>query len=424
MADEVTAGASAATRREGGLDDDAVRQKLFEVTQVFTPGAPVTRADLFAKRGDRMEDLVEVIGQRGQHAVVYGERGVGKTSFVTVMADVYSKVFLSGRVTCASGEDFSTIMRHLFGSILVDTEKPEAGFTLRTKHQLAPATALINESEISPDGVRRALAALSSQEAVVVLVDEFDRITDSATQRKFADTLKSLSDYVVNATVVLVGVADTVVELIAEHESVSRALTEIHMPRMEPDELGETIDRALASLGMQIELDAKARIIGLSRGLPSYTHRLGLYAAKEAIRERRYKIILADIEVCIRETIDKVQEYVSSMYHKATWSSRRTNYEQVLLACALAPVDEKGYFATTDVRTPLSMLMKKNYDIPYFISNLNQLASPERGSVLQKTGGARTFRYRFRDPLLQPYVILRGINKGTIDFDTILSASS
>ncbi len=406
------------------LDDDSVRRQMhFRTGQVFSPAAPVTDQDLFAKRGDRMDDLIDASAQIGQHVAVYGERGVGKTSFVTVMADIYRNIILSGRVTCASGEDFSTIMRHAFRSILFVSEQPQTGFKTRTVEEKAPATALLEEAEVTPDDVRRALTHLSQKGSVILLIDEFDRVTDPQTRRKFADTIKSLSDWAVNATIVLVGVADTVGELIAEHESISRALVQIHMPRMAHSELGEIIDRALAALGMTIDPDRRETIITLSRGLPTYTHRLGLYAAASAIEHRRYDIQLTDVGRGIRETIEKMHAHISTLYQKATWSTRQTNYERVLLACALAPVDEFGYFAPADVRTPLSNLMGRSYDIPNYIANLNQLATDQRGSVLQKTGEARSFRYRFRDPMLEPYVILRGVDTGTLDFSKFVQAS-
>ena len=43
-------------------------------------------------------------------------------------------------------------------------------------------------------------------------------------QRLFADLIKTLSDQLVRATVVLVGVADNVSDLVAEHESIEGAL--------------------------------------------------------------------------------------------------------------------------------------------------------------------------------------------------------
>ena len=35
--------------------------------------------------------------------------------------------------------------------------------------------------------------------------------------------------------------------------------------------------------------------------------------------------------------------------------------------------------------------------------------------ILQRTGGARNYRFRFRDPAMQPYVIMRGIRDNLIE---------
>ncbi len=51
-----------------------------------------------------------------------------------------------------------------------------------------------------------------------------------------ADTIKTLSDWGTEATIILVGVGDSIDQLIEEHESVVRALVRIHMPRMSVDD--------------------------------------------------------------------------------------------------------------------------------------------------------------------------------------------
>jgi hypothetical protein len=51
---------------------------------------------------------------------------------------------------------------------------------------------------------------------VIVIFDEFDRLRDQIARRTMADTIKALSDHDVRATVVIVGVADTVDDLVAE----------------------------------------------------------------------------------------------------------------------------------------------------------------------------------------------------------------
>lgn len=50
-------------------------------------------------------------------------------------------------------------------------------------------------------------------------------------------------------------------------------------------------------------------------------------------------------------------------------------------------------------------------DIPIFQQHLNAFTSEARAAVLHRKGEARRFRYRFRNPLLEPYVILRGIKE-------------
>ncbi|TMD93031.1 MAG: AAA family ATPase, partial [Chloroflexi bacterium] len=388
---------------------DDKRKNRYRFSTAFSPSAPITQQELFASRGTRFDDVLQIITQRGQHGVIYGERGVGKTSFATMMADVYSDVILTGRANCASGEDFSTVVRHLFDSIVLTLHTPRAGFEAPPKEVVITAKELLGKDDLAPDDVRRALALLSgSGQPIVLFIDEFDRIEDRVTRRKFADAIKALSDYAVDATIVLVGVADNVGELIAEHQSINRALVQIHMPRMETSELGEIVDKGMAKGGMAIENSAKEWIVSLSRGLPHYTHLLSLHAGLAAISEDRDTITEADVRTAIRAAITKAQEYILQMYEKATWSTRQTNYREVLLACAVAPTDARGYFAASDVRDPLSTILSRKYEIPNFIANLNKLASEERGDVLQKTGIARSFRYRFRDPLLQPYVILRG----------------
>ena len=68
-----------------------------------------------------------------------------------------------------------------------------------------------------------------------------------------------------------------------------------------------------------------------------------------------------------------------------------------------------------------SAIMKRRYDIPAFARHLNALCEIERGPVLQKRGITRKFRFRFLNPLLEPYVIMRGISSGMLS-DMLLDA--
>lgn len=63
-------------------DWDALRA---DITEAFSPGDPVQEKDLFSGRTSQIKSLMDAVSQRGRHAIVYGERGVGKTSLVNIL---------------------------------------------------------------------------------------------------------------------------------------------------------------------------------------------------------------------------------------------------------------------------------------------------------------------------------------------------
>ena len=82
----------------------------------------------------------------------------------------------------------------------------------------------------------------------------------------------------------------------------------------------------------------------------------------------------------------------------------------MLLACALAQKDDLGTFAAVDVREPFRKIMNdQKYDIEHILPTLNKLYERE---TLIKSGSPRNFRYKFRDALLQPYVVMQGVKQG------------
>jgi Cdc6-like AAA superfamily ATPase len=249
---------------------------------------------------------------------------------------------------------------------------------------------------------------------IIIILDEVDRIKDKKTLSSLADTIKTLSDNAVAATMILVGVADSVDGLIAEHRSIERALVQVRMPRMSEKELAEILAKGGQKLQLKISVDSTRRICKLSQGLPHYTHLLALHAAQSAIVSDCSEITPAHVHAAIQQSVNQAQQSIANSYHQATQSSRGNLYAEVLLACALAPVDELGYFSSVDVRQPLSRVMKRKYEIAAFSRHLTEFCRPEHGPVLQKTGHRRRYRYRFLNPLMQPYVVMKGIAEGLI----------
>jgi Cdc6-like AAA superfamily ATPase len=384
---------------------------------VFTPTTPINASVLFAGRLDQVRDIVDAIHQKGQHAILFGERGVGKTSLANVLVDFLprsskEKLFLP-RINCDAGDDYKSIWLKVFREVFVPQKGTGIGFQpIPGESQTSLADHL--PERFGPDDVRRMLKWMSDGLQTILIFDEFDRLPKETT-RGIADTIKSLSDHAVAATILLVGVGDSVEELIEGHRSVERALVQVHMPRMSREEIGEIIANGLTRLGLGITTAVRERIVQLSQGLPHYTHLLCLHACRECMDRSRTEIGEECLEGAIQKSLSRAQQSVRTQYHVATMSPRKDHlYNEVLLACALAGCDELGYFAATDVRQPLRDITAKSYEIPAYSRHMNEFCSDKRGSVLEKTGNTRRFRFRFTDPLLQPYVVMMGYAAGRL----------
>jgi len=397
------------------VDEKTRMNALMEVGRVFSPGAPIDQQDLFAGRLPQVERVIDAVNGKGQHIAIFGEKGVGKTSFSNTLKEIFStQIPLVVKVNCDESDDFSTMWHKAFGEIEYVEEKNRIGF--RPRRSLKTKTLAENlEKNVVPDAVRKCLQLVGHS---IVIFDEFDRVGKPVTNRLMADTIKNLSDNGIRATILLVGVADTVDGLFAEHKSIDRSLSEIEMPRMSRAELEEIVTKAHGKLlvPMKIDEDALDLIVLLSQGLPHYTHLLAMHATKVAIKADRGTVNLEDFHNGLEASLSDTKQTIRNAYQQAIASQRQgTLYKQVLLACALADVNDLGFFISANVRDPLCQITGKQYDIPNFSQHLNAFSSADRGRILEKRGTTRRFQFRFENPLLQPYIIMRGLKEGMLE---------
>ncbi|MCC0176051.1 hypothetical protein I4641_03540 [Waterburya agarophytonicola K14] len=74
-----------------------------------------------------------------------------------------------------------------------------------------------------------------------------------------------------------------------------------------------------------------------------------------------------------------------------------------------------GFFAPPDVVQPMSLIMNKTYKTPGFARHLKDFCEDKKGSVLCKKGSERSYRFRFINPMMQPYAIMHGLANNLID---------
>ena len=371
----------------------------FRAADIFSPHAPIDEEQLFAGRLSLMDGLVETVFQRGQHAILYGDRGVGKTSLANILKDkVFAKSqrFRFIKRNCTASHNFKTIWQQLLDEIA----EPDGG-------------TLDQYVDHSTDGygIYRCLERLPQTTSPVFIIDEYDRVQDVATHVKMADTIKYLSDYSSRATLILIGVARDVKQLFGGHPSIERAVRQLPMPAMALDELRQIFDKRLPELNMEIEPHVLNTLIRLAQGLPGYTHLLGQLSVRNAIRRRHLLVSMEDLDVALHKAIDNCDEKIKELYASAVRSTKPGNqYREALLGCALAAIDERGFFSMANVRDPFSSIMKRSLDIPHFARHLNEFCKAERGPALVREGNPKAYEFRFSDALLRPFVVIKGIN--------------
>lgn len=369
--------------------------------QVFTPSAPVSKVQLFRGRLDQVMEVTTALNEPGRQVVLYGERGVGKTSLANLLSDLYTPVSEepgdtrpSVRVNCTTQDNFKTIWQKVLRNAKLD---------------LPDAWAYASPD---PDEIRLLLQNLDYP--LVIVLDEFDRVEDDESLSLMADTLKGLSDHVVSTKVVIVGVAVSIDQLIGEHESVQRAIAEVLMPRMDQQEVAELLAQNLGAAGMQMVPEGIGGIVRLAEGLPHYAHLLGQRAAVRAAQDDRTEVTVEDVKAAViasSGTHTLVKEYQTAIQ-----SPRRDNlFSRVLVACALAEKNRLGQFTAGAVRAPMSKIMGSPYEIPAFARHLGSFTEAGRGSVLVREGQERRYTYRFRNPLLQPFAVMAALSEGSLD---------
>lgn len=275
-----------------------------------------------------------------------------------------------------------------------------------------------------PASVTELLRQVCVHGPCLLIFDEFDVLGESTVSEHFANLMKALSDLGVPVKIVIVGVAEDIDALLIEHASVARGLQQVKMPRLSAEELRHIVDAGARRAGLTYAANIVDRIVALSQGLPHYTHLLAKHAGRAAILGGK-SVVEEELWTATVETAHNgALQQVVDLYQNATVSSQQTMLPDLLVACALAKKDQQGFFRPTEVVEPLSKLLGRQMGIPSFNKNLASLAG-ERGPALeQRVFVDKRPRYRFANPLLQPYIFMNAVAERRLNVDAVQDWSS
>ena len=183
------------------MTDEDFRKLRIQIHKVFLPGTPISKYELFTGRHAQMGKAMSAVLQPGRHILLFGERGVGKTSLAKVLVDIQRNdgfhTLETATINCDESDDFSSLWHKAF-RVLPYTE--DKGRTVYLD-ELLPET-------VFPDDIRYCLSRFKSPSLIVL--DEVDQLIDQKAKNHLAATIKTLSDHSSDTTLMLIGVADTV----------------------------------------------------------------------------------------------------------------------------------------------------------------------------------------------------------------------
>jgi Cdc6-like AAA superfamily ATPase len=365
------------------------------------------REELYLGRVAEVRLMVQAVHDPAKHVLLYGERGIGKTSLANTFwrqSNTSNFPILAARLQVNPFDDFSSLWSRALKE-----------FQTVFRHYSAEICSTF--AYVSPDIVRHEFQKIPRHLGAIMIVDEFDLLRDREARELTANLLKSLHDHAINVTVLLIGVAQNVEELISNHKSLRRVLSLVKLERVNTVDLGAILDSRLRLTSLEISTEARSEIVTLSCGLPYYVQILGKLAAQNAIEHHRLQVRVEDVTAAIENFLVEDGRSFSGDYQRATESRFASNiFRDVILASALTCSDPSGGFESSEVSKILNVIApEKGYHHTRVQQRLAEFISDRRGRILIRSRTQARYRYCFADALMQPFIVMKAIKDGVID---------
>ena len=296
-----TAGDQPDTRGHDWLSGLRIRLR-----SAYTPSLPINDRRLFAGRTRVLTELIRSIEDERLHTVVFGERGLGKTSLLHVLAQTARDArYLVIYITCGAASDFDEMAR-----------TAAAGISLRFHEDYGPTSPEAERGDTFAERLGeeritvRTAADLLSKVAgtrVLVVLDEFDRARSEEFRRAIAELVKSLADRSVRVQFVIAGVAANLTELVSNVPSIQRNIAAIQVPRMTSDELRELVKKGEDVSGVVFDDAAVQAVVASSLGFPYLASLLSHRAGLNAIDAGRDTVEAADVVAAKSEAVEEAR---------------------------------------------------------------------------------------------------------------------
>ena len=363
---------------------------------VFTPAQPVTERAKFAGRLGVLARLIEILEEQRSHVVIYGERGIGKTSLVHILAEIaresrYVVVYASCGAFSSFEDIFRAVLRDIPQLYLRDIDPTVIG-----QHQGSLADRL--DDQFDPRRLGELLAQVTGTRVIIIL-DEYDRAESDQFRQSVAELIKNLSDRAARVQLVLAGVASNLQQLVGYIPSIRRNVIGLPMPKLSGEEVRALIAIGEKGAGVTFAPPATQAIERLSNGSPYLVRLVSHHASMIALDDERLSIELHDVWAALDKVVEESASRIDPRLIAAVEPFLAHPHRPVTHAAARAASTPDGWFAAEDAQSLLDEGTSERT-----ARELNELTL---AGVLERSADGEAARYRFREEPLPTYLWMR-----------------
>ena len=371
--------------------EEAVRARArLALRDALGASQPVIDREHFAGRHDALAQLIAAIEQQRVHVVIYGERGIGKTSLVHVFADTARAArYLVIYGSCGTEARFDDMFRAFASKIPMLYHSQVLPTSSEVQHD-AHFDSMLPAGSFGPREVSDLFAEVVGTRIILIL-DEYDRVVDPAFRRDVAELIKNLSDRAARVQLVLTGVAQNLDELIGYAPSIRRNIVGLPMRPLSEDEVRAILGLGERATGLHYSDEVVAMIATMAGGSPYLVRLLGHRAGTAALDQRRTHVDEGHGKQAVERVLTEWNQSLPRRVQAALGRDEARAQWPLLVAAARAGSTADGWFGVEDVATELGGTVAP----PAIDRELRGFSSAGDLLELEDPGGAPHFRFRY-----------------------------